>query len=61
MELTVCPRCAQPAEILWRSVLASTEGPVEHAKILCIHRHWFLLPADTLGLEPGGREIGSWW
>ncbi|WP_143229351.1 hypothetical protein [Actinophytocola xanthii] len=61
MELTVCPECGRPAEILWRAVMPSTDGLVEHAKILCIDRHWFLLPTATLGLDPGGREIGSWW
>jgi uncharacterized protein YbaR (Trm112 family) len=61
VELTVCPECAQPAEVVWFTVLASTEGPVEHAKILCLDRHWFLLPTAALGLDPGGQEIGSWW
>jgi hypothetical protein len=29
-------------------VLESTDGPVEHAKVLCAQRHWFLLPVDWL-------------
>jgi uncharacterized protein YbaR (Trm112 family) len=44
MDLTVCPECAEPAEVQWRSVLESTDGPVEHAKIICARRHWFLVP-----------------
>ncbi len=48
METTICPECGQLAEIQWRCVLESTDGPVEHAKILCLHRHWFLLPTESL-------------
>lgn len=48
MELTVCPECSEPAEILWRAVAESTDGPVEHAKVLCVRRHWFLLPTAAL-------------
>ena len=48
MELTVCPECTEPAEVEWRAVLESTDGPVEHAKVLCVRRHWFLLPTASL-------------
>jgi hypothetical protein len=48
MELTVCPQCREPAEIQWRAVMSSTDGPVEHAKVLCVRRHWFLLPTAML-------------
>jgi hypothetical protein len=43
-----CPECGGPAEVQWRSVLESTDGPVEHAKVLCAQRHWFLLPVERL-------------
>jgi hypothetical protein len=48
MDLTVCPECAEPAEVQWRAVMESTDGPVEHAKVLCVRRHWFLLPTAML-------------
>jgi hypothetical protein len=48
MDLTVCPECAAPAEIEWRAVLESTDGPIEHAKVLCVNQHWFLLPVASL-------------
>lgn len=48
MELTVCPECTEPAEIEWRAVMESTDGPVEHARVLCVRRHWFLLPTADL-------------
>lgn len=48
MELTVCPECAEPAEIQWRAVLESTDGPIEHARVLCVRTHWFLLPTADL-------------
>jgi hypothetical protein len=53
MDTTVCPECAGPAEVLDRTVLESTDGPVEHARILCVRRHRFFLPLSMLGSEPG--------
>jgi hypothetical protein len=55
MELTVCPECAEPAEIQWRAVLESTDGPIEHARVLCVRTHWFLLP--TADLERLARPV----
>lgn len=48
LQLTSCPECDAPAEITDRTVLASTDGPIEHVKIRCINRHWFLLPLYAL-------------
>lgn len=48
MDLTTCPDCGHPAEIEWRDVWESTEGPVEHAKMACLHGHRFLLPVEWL-------------
>ena len=48
MQLTTCPECSAVAEIEWRAVLESTDGPVEHARIQCARRHWFLLPVASL-------------
>lgn len=48
MEFTVCPQCTEPAVIQWRTVMESTDGPVEHAKVLCVQRHWFFLPTAML-------------
>ncbi len=48
MDLTTCPECGGCAEVQWRAALDSTDGPVEHAKILCVQSHWFLLPVAAL-------------
>ena len=48
MDTTHCPDCGAPAEVEWRAVLESTDGPVEHARIRCVRRHWFLLPVASL-------------
>lgn len=48
MDLTTCPGCGNVAEIQWRDVLESTDGPIEHAKIVCVKRHWFLMPVSSL-------------
>lgn len=45
---TTCPECGAPAEVLDRWVLESTGGPVEHLKVTCVLRHWFLLPTSRL-------------
>jgi hypothetical protein len=46
--LVWCPECHAPAEIDWRATTDSTDGPVEVAKIRCLHRHWFLMPLDDV-------------
>jgi hypothetical protein len=48
MDTTLCPECGALAEVQWRDVLESTDGPVEHAKVVCAQRHWFLLPVAAL-------------
>lgn len=57
MELTVCPECGQPAEVQWRAVMESTDGPVEHARVLCVRRHWFLLPTAMLAGPRAQRRV----
>lgn len=58
MELITCPECGGVAEVLWRALLESTDGPVEHAKILCVRRHWFVLPLATR--ETPSRPAHQW-
>jgi hypothetical protein len=48
METTTCPECEAPAEIRGRSVWESTDGPIEHIRVECIQRHWFLMSVDSL-------------
>ena len=59
MDTTSCPECGAPAEVLWRDVLESTDGPIEHARILCVGRHWFLLPLSKLEQPTSQRPSGS--
>jgi hypothetical protein len=59
LDLVVCPECAAPAEVVDRFALPSTDGPVEHVKVACLMRHWFLLPAaalPTVSALPTGTE-----
>jgi hypothetical protein len=44
-ELTNCPDCGHAAEVIDRIALPSTDGPIEHVKVLCITGHWFMTPA----------------
>ena len=44
MMLTSCPDCGEPAEVVDRFVMPSTDGPVEHVRTYCVLRHWFLAP-----------------
>lgn len=50
LSLTACPEpgCDAPAEIVDRRTLPSTGGPIEHAQIRCLRKHWFLLPVAML-------------
>ena len=59
MDLTVCPECDELAEVQWRAVMESTDGPVEHAKVVCVRRHWFLLPVSQLARSSGRRTPDS--
>jgi hypothetical protein len=52
MQLTRCPECDGPAEIEHRTVLESTNGPTEHVKIRCVHRHWCYVPVSYLDGVP---------
>jgi hypothetical protein len=52
LDLVVCPECAAPAEVVDRFALPSTDGPIEHVKVMCVMRHWFLLPAASLPAVP---------
>ena len=56
MDTTLCPECGGLAEVQWRDAVESTDGPIEHAKIRCVRRHWFLLPVASLerASEAGG-------
>lgn len=50
MQFTYCPdpACGAVAEIVDRFALSSTDGALDHAKVVCLHRHWFMLPAQAL-------------
>ncbi len=56
MDTTTCPECGTVAEVRERFALDSTDGPIEHARIVCVGRHWFLLPLATLAGAPRGRR-----
>jgi hypothetical protein len=56
---TTCPTCGCPAEIRDRAVLESTDGPVEHAKVSCVNRHWYFLPVADLERPCSQTATGS--
>ena len=41
--------CGLPAEIRYRYVTTSTDGPIENAMIRCPSGHWFNGPIEFLG------------
>lgn len=52
MELTSCPECGAAADVVWRFCEEGTDGPVEHVKLQCINRHWFLGASAALLARP---------
>ena len=46
LEIAACPECGLPAEVVDRVVVASTGGPVELLRTLCVRRHWYMM-ADS--------------
>jgi hypothetical protein len=59
MDPTSCPECGAPAEIVDRDALESTDGPIEHVKIRCVHRHWLLMSAESLAAHHGAAVPAS--
>lgn len=53
MDIVCCPGCDQPAEIVWRTHLHSTDGLIEHVSLRCLIGHVFLMPADGLTSDYG--------
>ena len=47
VEFVSCPDCLMIAAAQWGDRLESTDGPVDHVRVTCVNRHWFLMPADT--------------
>jgi hypothetical protein len=58
MDLTSCPECGSIAEVEWRAVMESTDGPIEHARIRCVQKHWFLLPVASLAAPAQQPRVG---
>jgi hypothetical protein len=58
LDTTTCPQCGDIAEVTERAVLESSHGPVEHARVVCVHRHWFLLPTASLTSPAGSGAAG---
>jgi hypothetical protein len=56
LTIVECPECGQPAEVLDRFVLDSTDGPTEHVRLRCLGRHHLMIPTQALTLT--GQSIG---
>jgi hypothetical protein len=48
LEFVICPDCSMIAAAQRGGCLESTDDPVEHVRVTCVQRHWFLIPADML-------------
>jgi hypothetical protein len=61
LDLVGCPACAAPAEVVDRFVLASTDGPIEHATVVCASRHRFTVLVERLATPHlTGKEPSRW-
>jgi len=58
LDLVGCPACGAPAEVVDRYVLGSTDGPIEHATVVCAVRHRFTVLVERLATHAAGSERG---
>lgn len=42
------PNCSTPAEVYAETVHDSTDGPVPHARTVCLNRHFYVLPVECI-------------
>lgn len=54
-----CPECGVSAAVVDRSVLGSTDGPVEHVRIRCPGGHHLLMPTERLDRRVAGTWVAS--
>jgi hypothetical protein len=59
-DLVGCPACAAPAEVVDRYVLGSTDGPIEHATVVCAVRHRFTVLVERLAMHTMESEWERW-
>lgn len=50
-----CPQCGHVAEEQWRRSRGSGPRSTALVKMLCIRRHWFLLPGEQVD-DPNTEE-----
>jgi hypothetical protein len=51
VKLVNCPECNAPAEVLDEFEFDSTDGPISHAKVLCVLEHQFMVPTHRLQVD----------
>jgi hypothetical protein len=58
LSLVPCPdpACDAPAEVVDRTTMRSTSGPVDHVRTQCLHRHVFFMPAPVTQPVRSGHE-----
>jgi hypothetical protein len=58
-----CPQCAQPAEIVDRFTLGSSEGPLEHVKLSCRSGlHWYtplVEDVEIMQVAPSAEQMAA--
>jgi hypothetical protein len=59
-DLVGCPACAAPAEVVDRYALESTDGPIEHATVVCALRHRFTVLVERLATHTMESEGERW-
>jgi hypothetical protein len=59
-DLVGCPACAAPAEVVDRYALESTDGPIEHATVVCALRHRFTVLVERLATHAMESERERW-
>lgn len=59
MDLVLCPQCGAPATVTWSDSVAGSPAPVVMARVDCVDRHWFVVPAERLTPWPDMSQASA--
>jgi hypothetical protein len=59
LDIVACFECAATAAVQGRGPVESTDGPLDHVRITCVNRHWFMMAADMINERSQGPPTSN--